>query len=965
MTDIILSSFLSLFALFGKEEKVDEARARNLLEDYLRHHFGIRKINTYLGLYLDMKGVYEMSDDLDTETIVASICDNLHGKIRTSEESMLLLRIMEFCGVKGDNIHPMFKIMAEKFNVPEQLFNDFIDFVSDRASDRVLLLQPDGFDGQLKTLLLPTTGTLIFTYNGEDKVLLNDVPVLSGAYQVWLQSSVLKGKNGRPVYYSSILAEYNRRSGKGEEDSKQVEFCGRDINFRFPNSDNGMHNLNFTLHSGELLAIMGGSGTGKTTLLSILNGSLIPQEGHITINGHNISEQKAKDLIGFVPQDDLLIEELTVYQNLYYTAKLCFDSLTEEEIDRRVMKILKDLELDSSKDLKVGSAINKYISGGQRKRLNIALELIREPAVLFLDEPTSGLSSADTEKVINLLKEQTYKGKLVVVNIHQPSSDVYKLFDRLWLLDKGGYPVFDGNPIDAITYFKGAANYADAETSACPTCGNVNPEIVLNIIDEKAINNTGETSDARKMTPQEWHELYLKHQPAFAKPETNEIPASDLKKPNKLNQFLIFLRRNFKTKITNLQYLGIALLEAPVLAVICALLTRYAPPEGYTVMDNKNLVSYFFMAVIVATFIGMSGSAEEIIKDRALLKREKFLQLSYGSYIWSKIIFMAGVSLIQTFLFILIGNSIMGVGLFGTWWIILFATAFLANLTGLLLSQCLSSIVSIYISIPILLIPQILLCGLVVSFSDLTPKSTTGNVPLIGDVIPSRWSYEALAVTSFTDNDYEKPFFALDKARQENQIYNLGILYELQSQLETMNDEKKQGKEAKVDHMAIIKTNLPKLMSYCGLDYYEQADDYQSLHDYMQKAEKVLAKRSNDLTLKKDAMISAAVKQQGKDAFLELKKDNYNIKLEEFVTGADQGRMIDIVDNHLVPRSGIIYLTPNNRCGRAPFYSSEKILGSWHIKTLWFNLGIILLMSIVAIILLLTDCPGKFMRKEQ
>ena len=964
MTDIILSSFLSLFALFGKEEKVDEARAQSLLEDYLRHHFGIRKINTYLGLYLDMRGVYEMSDELDVEAVVASICDNLHGKIRNSEEVMLLLRIMEFCGTKDSNIHPMFKVMADKFNVPEPLFNDFTDFVSNKASKHVLLLQPEGFDGQLKTLLMPTTGTLIFTYNGEDKVLLNDVPVLSGAYQVWLQSSVLKGKNGRPLYYSSILAEYNKKSGKKEE-NRQVEFSGRDINFRFPNSDNGMHDLNFTLHSGELLAIMGGSGTGKTTLLSILNGSLIPQEGHIAINGHDISEQKAKDLIGFVPQDDLLIEELTVYQNLYYTAKLCFASLSEEEIDRRVMKILKDLGLDATKDLKVGSAINKYISGGQRKRLNIALELIREPAVLFLDEPTSGLSSADTEKVINLLKEQTYKGKLVVVNIHQPSSDVYKLFDRLWLLDKGGYPVFDGNPIDAITYFKSAANYADAETSACPTCGNVNPEIVLNIIDEKAINNTGETSDARKMTPQEWHELYLKHQPKFSKPKVNEIPASDLKKPDKFNQFLIFLRRNIKTKITNVQYLCIALLEAPVLAIICALLTRYAPPEGYTVMDNKNMVSYFFMAVIVATFIGMSGSAEEIIKDRALLKREKFLQLSYGSYIWSKIIFMAGMSLIQTFLFILIGNSIMGLGLFGIWWLILFATAFLANLTGLLLSQCLNSIVSIYISIPILLIPQILLCGLVVSFSDLTPNSKTGNVPLIGDLIPSRWSYEALAVTSFTDNDYEKPFFELDKARQENQFYNVGFLYELQSQLETMNDEKKQGKPVNPAHLNIINTNLPVLTEFCGMAPYDGDGSYHSLYKYMKEAEKILSKRGNDFTLKKDAMISTIVKTQGKDAFLELKKDNYNIKLEEFVTGADQLRMVDVVGDDLVPRSGIIYLTPHNKLGRAPFYSSEKVLGSWHIKTLRFNLGIIFLMSVIAIILLLTDYPGKYMRKEQ
>ena len=732
-----------------------------------------------------------------------------------------------------------------------------------------------------------------------------------------------------------------------------VEFCGRDINFRFPNSDNGMHDLSFTLHNGELLAIMGGSGTGKTTLLSLLNGSLKPQEGCITINGHDISEPKAKDLIGFVPQDDLLIEELTVYQNLWFTAKLCFEGMPDEDIDRRVMKTLKDLGLDAAKDLKVGSAINKYISGGQRKRLNIALELIREPAVLFLDEPTSGLSSTDTEKVINLLKEQTLKGKLIVVNIHQPSSDVYKLFDRLWLLDKGGYPIFDGNPIDAITYFKEAANYADAETSACPMCGNVNPEIVLNIIDEKALNSNGELSDERKMTPQDWHELYLKGREELPQPTVGTIPPSDQKKPGVLKQFAIFLHRNIKTKITNVQYLLITLLQAPVLAVVCAMLTRYAPPEGYSVMDNKNLVSYFFMAVIVATFTGMSGSAEEIIKDRALLKRESFLHLSYSSYIWSKIIYMAGVSLIQTLLFIVIGNAIMGLhGLFYTWWLILFVTALLANLTGLLLSQCLNSVVAIYISIPMLLIPQILLCGLVVSFSDLTPKSTTGNVPLIGDLIPSRWSYEALAVTSFTDNEYERQFFDVNKAKYETQYYNIGLLYELQSQLETMKDEQVRKKEAKVDHLQVIRTNLPQLTAFCGMKPYQGDESYQSLKDYMKETEALLSKRSNQLTLKADALASNYIRQNGKEALLQLKRDNYNTKLEDCVIGADQQRMLDVIDNYVVPRTGLIYLTPQSKIGRAPFYSSEKILGSWHIKTLWFNMGVLLLMCIIMIILL-------------
>ena len=961
MTDIILSSFISLFALFGKVEQVDESRAREMLVSYLRRHFGIRNIDLYLDLYSDMRMAYEMTDDLNTQDTVNSICSTLHGQIRTSEEALLLLRLMEFCDSDDEEAVAMFKTMAEKFLIPEEQYADFADFVANRETEHVKLHHFDGFEGTLKTLLDRTTSQLIFTYLGNDTVLLNDVPVLPGSYQIWQQSSVLKKNNGQPVYYSSIISAY----GKADEKTQSVEFCGNNINFRFPNSDNGMHDLSFTLRNGELLAIMGGSGTGKTTLLSLLNGSLKPQEGAITINGHDISEPGVKDLIGYVPQDDLLIEELTVYQNLLFTARLCFEGMSAEDIDRRVMKTLKDLGLDAIKDLKVGSAINKYISGGQRKRLNIALELIREPAVLFLDEPTSGLSSADTEKVILLLKEQTLKGKLIVVNIHQPSSDVYQLFDRLWLLDRGGYPVFDGNPIDAITYFKEAANYADAETSACPTCGNVNPEIVLNIIDEKAISNTGEPSDERKMSPQDWHELYLKNRGDIPEPVVGDVPPSDQKKPNPLKQFLIFLQRNIKTKITNVQYLCITLLEAPVLALVCALLTRYAPPEGYTVMDNKNLVSYFFMAVIVATFTGMSGSAEEIIKDRALLKRESFLNLSYASYIWSKIIYMAGVSLIQTLLFIIVGNAIMGLhGLFATWWVILFVTALLANLTGLLLSQCLNSVVAIYISIPMLLIPQILLCGLVVSFTDLTPKSTTGNVPLIGDIIPSRWSYEALAVTSFTDNLYEARFFENDKEKYETQYYNMGFLYELQSQLETMKSEQDQGKEVKPLHMEVIRKNLPRITEYCGMKSYQGDYSYESLKAYMSEAENILSKHSNDISLKINAQVSSFIRQNGKEALLDLKRNHFNTKLEDCVIGADQQRMLDVVDDCIVPRTGLIFLTPQSRMGRAPFYSSEKIVGSWHIKTLWFNISVLLLMSVIMTILLLTDCPGRWIRKS-
>ena len=325
---------------------------------------------------------------------------------------------------------------------------------------------------------------------------------------------------------------------------------------------------------------------------------------------------------------------------------------------------------------------------------------------------------------------------------------------------------------------------------------------------------------------------------------------------------------------------------------------------------------------------------------------------------------MAGVSLIQTFLFIIVGNAIMGLhGLFWTWWLILFVTAFLANLTGLLLSQCLSSVVAIYISIPLLLIPQILLCGLVVSFTDLTPKSTTGNVPLIGDLIPSRWSYEALAVTSFTDNLYEAQFFENDKEKYETQFYNMGFLNELQSQLETMKSEEIKGLEVKPEHMEIIRENLSRITDYCGMQPYQGDYGYESLKGYMAEAERILSKRSNQIALKGDAQVAAFIRQFGKEALLELKRHHYNTKLEDCVIGADQQRMIDVVDRQLVPRTGLVFLTPQSRNGKAPFYSSVKVIGSWPVKTLWFNMAVLLLMSIVATILLLTDFPGRLIRK--
>ena len=212
--------------------------------------------------------------------------------------------------------------------------------------------------------------------------------------------------------------------------------------------------------------------------------------------------------IGVIPQDDLLIEELTVFQNLYYSAKFCFKHKSEAELCELVDKMLASLGLLERKDLKVGSPLNKMISGGQRKRLNIALELIREPSILFVDEPTSGLSSRDSENVMDLLRELTLKGKLIFVVIHQPSSEIYKMFDDMLILDTGGYLIYAGNPVEAVMYFKRADSQINSDVGECPTCGNVNPELIFNIIESHVVDEFGRYTPQRKVSPPRWEELY-------------------------------------------------------------------------------------------------------------------------------------------------------------------------------------------------------------------------------------------------------------------------------------------------------------------------------------------------------------------------------------------------------------------------------------------------------------------------
>ena len=373
---------------------------------------------------------------------------------------------------------------------------------------------------------------------------------------------------------------------------------------------------------------------------------------------------------------------------------------------------------------------------------------MREPIVLFVDEPTSGLSSFDSEKVMNLLRNQALMGKLIFAIIHQPSSDIIKMFDRLWILDKGGYMIYDGDPVEALVYFKTETSQANAAESECPNCGNVETDDILHIVETKVIDNAGYPGKERQISPQEWNDKYKKKMmPELGeKPARTVIPPSNFRVPKKADQIRTFIRRNITRKLADRQYMIINLLEAPLLAFILGYISKYSEGDVYTFSDNKNYPVFMFMAVIVALFIGLTVSAEEIFRDRKILEREKFLNLSRLSYLISKINFLFTLSAIQSLSFIVIGNTILGVrGMLLQQWILLFSTACFGNLLGLNISAGMRSAVSIYILIPLILVPQLLLGGAMIKFDDLHRSiSRKIYVPVAGDIMVTRWAYEAI-----------------------------------------------------------------------------------------------------------------------------------------------------------------------------------------------------------------------------
>lgn len=994
MSEEILRALMEMFALIVKQDGGMLQAEKDYVSGFLTKQLPHESADEYMQLFLDNAGpIQEKGYKLTGGTPsvrdsvkILNICKTINKTLTQEQRIISLIRAFEL--IDSDKQYTpqrmnIINTIAEVFRVSTAEFKSIWAFIREEEKDKfndpsmIVIDTTDSFlneetgSGFIVFLKVPTVGLYFLRCFTNGTTLLNGMPIVNRKIYAFAQGSAVLKPPSTTVYYSDVLSRFTP-----DAHIHRLTFVAEKLIFLFPDGSPAVTGISFSASEGKLIGIMGASGTGKTTLLNLLSGLVRPASGDVRVNGISIySAGKALDgVIGFVPQDDLLVEELTVSENLSYAAALCFAGKSKDEIRETVAQMLHTLGLFEKKDLRVGSPLNKVISGGQRKRLNIALELIREPSILFLDEPTSGLSTRDSENVMDLIHDLTLKGKLVITVIHQPSSEIFKGFDKVLILDSEGLMVYYGNPIEAIVHFKTLDAQINKDLGECPSCGTVNSETLFNILETRVIDEFGHYTEKRKVTPGEWADAFKRRNPIETVMEETATAHSNLQRPGRLRQFVIYLSRDIRSKLADRQYILLTLLEGPVLGLILSYIIRYiADPSSdiYIFRENENIPIFIFMSLIVALFLGLTISAEEIFRDRKILRREHFLNLSRSSYLLSKIGVLVGISALQTLLFLTVATPILDIrGLFPEYWLALFTTAFCANMIGLNISSAFNSPITIYIVIPLLMIPMMVLSGAMFPFDKLNRSiGSVDKVPFIAEIMPTRWTYEALMVKQFTGNEYGKRVYELRKQISLSDFNTIYRIPKIKDALEvTVAKLTWEGRVLPEEpEIRLVRNEILRLGKTGILPPFPGQDSLtpelfslpvgERLNRWITDVEKEFTKQTNKADRQLDGYIS-----DNKGELSTLYNAYHNDMLEEIMRKVYEKNKILEYKNRLIQNVDLIYLEPEPSgplSFRTHFMAPVKKFLGISAGTFTFNIILVLLSTAVLYILLYFEVLRK------
>ena len=631
---------------------------------------------------------------------------------------------------------------------------------------------------------------------GQLEVIEADRPILVGDTPVRTTARLKDGDTIRIDVGQFLRCNFSERIIEEERNIIRT-LDVNEITHQFAKGDVGLEGISFSISRGELVCVMGASGSGKSTLLKVLAGQLRPTSGEVILNGQSLFSNLnvLKHYVSYMPQQDAFDEHLTIGENLLFAAAIRAPHLSQRDRTRRLEAKLIELGLGERRDAVVGSPESKTLSGGERKRLNVGLDMIGMSDVYLFDEPTSGLSSKDSEHVLEIIRGMAHN-KIIIVTIHQPSSKLFQMFHKAILLDKGGRLVFFGTPSDMLRYFAEAEHQHQfgAELGACPSCGTTRPEFIFDVLETPLRdlsgdiiyeeNSRGQLVAARRYSPEFWRDKYeafrliqdVKQVSLRAEPAA-PLPAAPVEKKrlpirwhDEWTHFRTLLRRAFMSKLRNRANLVITIGVSPVLALLIATILRYSESGKYDFASAYHIPTFLFLGLIVAMFLGLTNSADDIIRDRAVLQRERNLNVRLSYYVFSKTLTLGIFALIQCVLFVLIGNYVLQIrGMFWIYLGIMLMTALGGVSLGLVVSSLVADPKTAANIVPLVLIPQIIMGGALIKYEDMNrnlalvytlshwfsehPSTDQSKkmeskleVPLVCQFIAMRWSYEEIVL---------------------------------------------------------------------------------------------------------------------------------------------------------------------------------------------------------------------------
>lgn len=851
----------------------------------------------------------------------------------------------------------VFKPLSEKVN---DLEGSWIDKNKPEELKKSNLIEDERLNCFIYVLFIERLKLFVVTCSEAQDVKIENVNLATEKFTILVPGGQIIYKDKAFINYIGVKTCFLKNN------STDISFLAENIHYARKKENVKLKGFNAFEDSGKLIGILGKEGVGKSTLLEVLAGRISPTFGKVVINGYDLSTDKylLKNFIGFVPEQDMLFDELSVYDNLFLTARFFYSNLSSKEIEKKVNRLLEEIELYDVRHKITGSVFDKNIQPGQRRLLNIALELIREPKFLLVDNAVYGLGTIETSKILKILNSYTFGGNIVITTLTQTSIQAFNLFDKLWILDEDGYPAYNGETTNAPGYFKNVLKIEGLSDSV----KECTPEYILDLVNYKvpgALRNNGK----RKILPQDWHKIYLENITFTNEPEQVKLPlpSNFIKIPSLETQLKLFSIRNFKIKFSNTQKIIFLILAGPFFGFFLSFLLKESHLTQYTFSTNANIPMFLFFAVIISLIFGLFMSSKEIIRERNIHYKEEYLEFSHFSYINSKIIYLFIIGAFQTFLFALTSTGILGIkGFLLSFWLILYSVCCCGILFGLILSTIHSNLKNIYEkSIPIFLALQILLGGGLVPYRDLNLNEGS-YTPILSELMVSKWAYEALLVEQYKKNEYGKYTYNYDNPLSHATFYTNHLIPELQKYTDRIS-EGNTGSDSLIYYLRLLKNGINTVLEDGHVFPFEYAEklnpeDFSEeilneTKDYLTYIDLFYFNRFEELIRIREDRISALRDSLSPAVFDKMIDDYNNFSIEKLVTNKDEPAPWIINNGKIVQLSDPIFQYPKSNFGRSILFLPEKKLRGEIFDTFWFNTTVIWFFSLFFYVILIINLP--------